>query len=212
GEVDELAAALVLRVVKAVRYHAGLEDAERRAHQEAFVRERADIVVATVAFGMGIDRSNVRYVIHTGMPKSIEHYQQEAGRAGRDGLPAECLLLWSGADYALWKSILDAEAAPAPGALRKLGEIFAFCQNAVCRHRALARYFGQEPAAASCRACDVCLGEVASVDGAAEIGAKILRAVAELRGRFGAAYVADVLAGASTARLEALGHTRLGSY
>ena len=212
SEVDELSAALARRGLRAVPYHAGLDDTRRRAHQEAFVRERVDIVVATVAFGMGIDRSNVRYVVHTGMPKSIEHYQQEAGRAGRDGLEAECLLLWSGADYALWKSILDAEAGPAPGALRKLGEIFAFCQNAVCRHRALARYFGQEHAAAPCRACDVCLGEVASVDGAAEISAKILGAVAELRGRFGAGHVADVLAGASTARLEAMSHDRLGSY
>ena len=213
SEVDELSAALTRRGLRAVPYHAGLDDAQRRAHQEAFVRERADIVVATVAFGMGIDRSNVRYVIHTGMPKSIEHYQQEAGRAGRDGLPAECLLLWSGADYALWKSILDAEATGAPGALRKLGEMFAFCQNPMCRHRALARYFGQEPAAiAACQACDVCLGEIASVDGAAEISGRILRAVAELRGRFGAAHVADVLAGASTARLEALGHARLDSY
>jgi ATP-dependent DNA helicase RecQ len=212
AEVDELSAALIRRGLRAVPYHAGLDDARRRAHQEAFVRERADVVVATVAFGMGIDRSNVRYVVHTGMPKSLEHYQQEAGRAGRDGLAAECLLLWSGADYGLWRSILEAEAGPAPGALRKLGEIFAFCQRAVCRHRALAGYFGQEYPAGPCQACDVCLGEVASVDGAAEISAKILRAVAELRGRFGAAHVADVLAGAATARLEALGHARLDSY
>ncbi len=212
AEVDELSAALARRGLRALPYHAGLDDARRRAHQEAFVRERVDVVVATVAFGMGIDRSNVRYVVHTGMPKSLEHYQQEAGRAGRDGLPAECLLLWSGADYALWKSILEGEAAPAPGAPRKLGEIFAFCQHAVCRHRALATYFGQEYPTAPCGACDVCLGEVASVDGAAEIAGKILRAVAELRGRFGAAHVADVLAGASTARLGALGHDRIGSY
>ena len=94
--MEELAAALVRRGFRAVRYHAGLSDEERRANQEAFVNERTDIVVATVAFGMGIDRSNVRYVIHTGMPKSLEHYQQEAGRAGRDGLEAECLLLVSG--------------------------------------------------------------------------------------------------------------------
>jgi ATP-dependent DNA helicase RecQ len=212
AEVDELSAALARRGLRAVPYHAGLDDARRRAHQEAFVRERADVVVATVAFGMGIDRSNVRYVIHTAMPKSLEHYQQEAGRAGRDGLPAECLLLWSGADYALWKSILEGEATPAPGALRKLGEVFGFCQQAVCRHRALASYFGQEYSPTSCAACDVCLGEVTPVDGAAEIAARILRAVAELRGRFGAAHVADVLAGASTARLAALGHERIGSF
>jgi ATP-dependent DNA helicase RecQ len=212
AEVDELSAALARRGLRVVPYHAGLDDARRREHQDAFVRERVDIVVATVAFGMGIDRSNVRYVVHAGMPKSLEHYQQEAGRAGRDGLAAECLLLWSGADYAFWKSVLESEAILAPGALRKLGEIFAFCQNAICRHRALAMYFGQAYPAIGCRACDVCLGEVASVDGAAEIVAKILRAVAELRGRFGAAHVADVLAGRSSARVEALRHDQLGCH
>src|SRR5205085_1522798 len=130
--------------LRALRYHAGLTDDERRANQKAFVNERADIVVATVAFGMGIDRSNVRYVIHAGMPKSLEHYQQEAGRAGRDGLEAECLLLVSGGDYGLWKSVLASDgAAPPPGALRKLGEMYAFCQEATCRHRALVTYFGQ---------------------------------------------------------------------
>jgi ATP-dependent DNA helicase RecQ len=212
ADVDELGAALVRRGLRAAPYHAGLPDDVRRANQDAFVRERVDIVVATVAFGMGIDRSNVRYVVHTGMPKSLEHYQQEAGRAGRDGLEAECVLLWSGADYAAWKSLLESEAVTASGALRKLGEIFAFCRDAVCRHAALAKYFGQEYAAPSCGRCDVCLGEVASVDGAQEIVTTILRAVAELRGRFGAAYVTDVLTGASTDRIHALEHDRCDAY
>ncbi|MFA5027637.1 MAG: RecQ family ATP-dependent DNA helicase, partial [Candidatus Methylomirabilota bacterium] len=96
AEVDQLAEALRQRGIRAEAYHAGLADAERKRAQEAFLTERADVVVATVAFGMGIDRSDVRIVIHAGMPKSLEHYQQEAGRAGRDGLPAECLLLYSG--------------------------------------------------------------------------------------------------------------------
>src|SRR5947207_15045094 len=108
---------------------------QRQAAQEAFAAEECDIVVATVAFGMGIDRSNVRFVLHVAMPKSLEHYQQEAGRAGRDGLEAECLLLHSGSDYGMWKSLLG--DPPPPGALRKLGEMYAFCQDAVCRHRAL---------------------------------------------------------------------------
>jgi ATP-dependent DNA helicase RecQ len=211
-EVDHLGAALARRGLRVVPYHAGLADEERRANQEAFVTERADIVVATVAFGMGIDRSNVRYVVHTGMPKSLEHYQQEAGRAGRDGLEAECLLFWSGADYAVWKSVLESEAAAAPGTRAKLGDMYAFCQHPVCRHRALATYFGQDYPAAPCGACDVCLGEVASVDGAQEIAVTILRAVTALRGRFGAGHLSDVLAGASTDRIRSLGHDRLDSY
>jgi ATP-dependent DNA helicase RecQ len=211
SEVDDLTSALVRRGVSALPYHAGLDDAERRRNQDAFVNERVDVVVATVAFGMGIDRSNVRYVVHAGMPKSLEHYQQEAGRAGRDGLDAECLLLWSGADYGLWKSVIERDGVPAPGALRKLGEIFALCQDTVCRHRALARYFGQDHAG-GCAACDVCLGEVAASDDSAAIAASILKAAAELGGRFGAGQVADVLTGGSTERIRALKHDRLTSY
>jgi ATP-dependent DNA helicase RecQ len=213
AEVDETASALTRRGLRAVRYHAGLDDDERRANQDAFVNERADIVVATVAFGMGIDRSNVRYVIHAGMPKSLEHYQQEAGRAGRDGLEAECLLLHSGSDYGLWKSILTAEGAePPPAALRKLGEMYAFCQAAVCRHQALVTYFGQSYEATGCGACDVCLGETVAAGDTAGVALKILAGVAELRGRFGATHVADVLAGASTGRIGQLGHDRLEAY
>jgi ATP-dependent DNA helicase RecQ len=213
AEVDELTSALTRRGLKALRYHAGLADEERRANQEAFINERADIVVATVAFGMGIDRSNVRYVIHTGMPKSLEHYQQEAGRAGRDGLEAECLLLVSGSDYGLWKSILTPDGAePPPGALRKLGEMYAFCQQSVCRHRALVTYFGQRYASADCGACDVCLGETVAGEDTSDVTQKVLAGVAELRGRFGAAHVAAVLAGASTARINQLRHDRLAGY
>jgi ATP-dependent DNA helicase RecQ len=212
SEVDELAAALVRRGLRAVPYHAGLTDAERRANQEAFVTERVDIVVATVAFGMGIDRSNVRYVVHAGMPKSLEHYQQEAGRAGRDGLPAECLLLWSGADYGLWKSIQDAEANAAPGAMRKLGQMLGFCQDVVCRHRALLTYFGETPAPGRCDACDVCLGEVAAADDGAQLAARILAAAAEMRGRFGGAHIADVLTGAATEKIRTMRHDRLNAY
>ncbi len=210
AEVDELTAALARRGLKARRYHAGLSDDERRANQEAFVNERADIVVATVAFGMGIDRSNVRYVVHAGMPKSLEHYQQEAGRAGRDGLAAECLLLHSGADYGLWKSVLG--DPPPPGALRKLGEMYAFCQDAVCRHKALVTYFGQPYDAPSCGACDVCLAETVQGTDTAGISASILNAAAELRGHFGATHVADVLCGARTGRIAQLSHDRLAVY
>jgi ATP-dependent DNA helicase RecQ len=162
---------------------------------------------------MGIDRSNVRYVIHTGVPKSLEHYQQEAGRAGRDGLEAECLLLHGGADYGLWKSVMAPDGTePPPGALRKLGEMYAFCQTAACRHRALVTYFGQAYERAGCGACDVCLGETVQGDDTSGVAGKILEAVGELRGRFGAAHVADVLAGAATARIGHLRHDALAAY
>src|SRR5438477_5007591 len=212
SEVDDLAAALARRGLSAHPYHAGLTDTERRTHQDAFVSERADIIVATVAFGMGIDRSNVRYVVHAGMPKSLEHYQQEAGRAGRDGLTAECLLLWSGADYGLWKSILELEATVAPGAMRKLGQMLAFCQNVACRHRALLTYFGEDGASVRCEACDVCLGEVAAADDGPQIAGRILAGAAELRGRFGAAHLADVLTGAATVKVRSMRHEKLGCY
>src|SRR5262249_38609813 len=110
-DVDELTAALSKHGLKALPYHAGLTPEQRHAAQDAFAKEECDLIVATVAFGMGIDRSNVRFVLHTGMPKSIEHYQQESGRAGRDGLEAECVLLCSGADLFVWKSIMEKSAA-----------------------------------------------------------------------------------------------------
>ncbi len=212
AEVDRLAEALRGRGYRAVAYHAGLADAERRRAQDDFITERADVVVATVAFGMGIDRSDVRCVIHAGMPKSIEHYQQEAGRAGRDGLAAECLLLYSGGDFGLWRSILMAEGLPAPGALPKLGEMYDYCQGAACRHRFLVEYFGQVYGADACGACDVCLGEIAVEDGSAALARQILACVAAMGERFGADYVADILRGAETGRISRMRHDRLDAY
>jgi ATP-dependent DNA helicase RecQ len=212
AEVDQLAETLRRRGYRAVAYHAGLADAERKRAQDEFIRERADVIVATVAFGMGIDRSDVRYVIHAGMPKSIEHYQQEAGRAGRDGLPAECLLLYSGGDFGLWRSILLAEGLPAPGAIPKLGEMYDYCQSSVCRHRLLVEYFGQTYGVSPCGACDVCLGEVTAEDESAVLARKILACVVAMGERFGADYVTDVLRGADTARVARLRHNRLDTY
>ena len=138
-----------------------------QAAQEAFRARECDLVVATVAFGMGIDRSNVRFVLHTGMPKSIEHYQQETGRAGRDGLEAECVLLHSGGDFVTWKRILKKSAEEntvdadfLPNALAHLEEMSSYCRGAACRHRVLVEHFGQSFASANCQACDLCLGEV----------------------------------------------------
>lgn len=140
---------------RALGYHAGMKPEVRRSVQEAFAQEQCDLIVATVAFGMGIDRSNIRFVLHAGMPKSIEAYQQETGRAGRDGLEAECVLLYSGQDVMTWKSLIERSADDAetrgtavspdfiPTAMRHLDDMDRFARGAVCRHKALVEYFGQ---------------------------------------------------------------------
>ena len=133
-DVDSMAAALASRGHRATRYHAGMTAEDRRESQEAFASERADIIVATVAFGMGIDRSNVRFVVHAGMPKSIEHYQQEAGRAGRDGLASECVLLHDGGDAMTWTRILElsiSDERQLAVAIGQLEQMNGFCMSGI---------------------------------------------------------------------------------
>jgi ATP-dependent DNA helicase RecQ len=212
-DVDKTAAALASLGYRAVPYHAGLTDDERHRNQDAFLEERADVVVATVAFGMGIDKSNVRYVIHAGMPKSIEHYVQESGRAGRDGLEADCLLLYTGRDAAVWRMLIEkGEPDAAAGALEALHAMAGFCAAATCRHRALVEHFGQTLDRQPCGACDVCLGELDLVDQPLILAQKILSCVARLGERFGGDYTAKVLAGSEEQRIVELGHDRLSTH
>jgi ATP-dependent DNA helicase RecQ len=218
-ETEQLAEALAAQGLKAAHYHAGMEGAARRTTQEAFAEERLDVVVATVAFGMGIDRSDVRCVIHAAIPKSIEHYQQETGRAGRDGLEAECVLLYSPADVIRLERLIERSAAAAevPADVVAAGrallrEMQRFAGSLLCRHRALSEYFGQAYPAASCGACDVCLDEVEGVADATVTAQKILSCVARAGEGFGITHIVDVLVGADTERIRQWQHGKLSTY
>jgi ATP-dependent DNA helicase RecQ len=219
-EVDALAAALCKQGIKAVAYHAGLSQEDRRQAQDAFIDEKCDVVVATVAFGMGIDRSNIRFVLHARMPKSVEHYQQETGRAGRDGLDAECVLLYSGGDTFQWRSLTERSAQEAgadpnflAGALQHLDHMDRYARGAVCRHRSLVEYFGQGYEPGTCgNACDVCLGDTEPVPDAQVVAQKILSCVARVNQGFGIGHVSSVLRGENTENVRKRGHDKLSTY
>ena len=211
-EVDALASWLTEIGHTALPYHAGLSDEERSRHQDAFLTERADIVVATVAFGMGIDRSDVRFVVHAGAPRSLEHYQQESGRAGRDGLEAECLLIYSPADFMKWRAMLEqnGELNDASGALLRQMERYA--TNMGCRHKHLSEYFGDRFGKDACGACDYCLNELESAADPVVVARKILSCVARVGQRFGATHVASVLRGQASEQVVTRGHDRLSTF
>ncbi|HMC63679.1 MAG TPA: DNA helicase RecQ [Gemmataceae bacterium] len=218
-DVDALAADLRQKGYNVRAYHAGLPPEERKAAQDAFAQEQCDVVVATIAFGMGIDRSNVRFVLHTGMPKSVEHYQQETGRAGRDGLEAECVLLHSGGDFMTWKYIIEKSASDPnvdpgflPSALKHLNDMSRYCTNALCRHRALVQYFGQAYPASSCAACDICLGDREVVPDSLVLAQKILSCVARVKEKFGIKHVAQVLQGRATPNIVKYAHDQLSTF
>jgi ATP-dependent DNA helicase RecQ len=211
-EVEALAEHLHELGHRVLPYHAGLDDGVRRRNQDAFAHEQVDIIVATVAFGMGIDRSNVRFVIHAGSPKALEHYQQEAGRAGRDGLAAECVLLWSGADLAAWERILEGSGELTDASRAHLRDMARYASQVRCRHRALVEYFGQAYGGDGCGACDVCLGELEAIDEPVILAQKILSCVVRMRQRWGVGQVMDVLRGRRNDRVEGAGHDQLSTF
>ncbi|MEM9381290.1 MAG: DNA helicase RecQ [Planctomycetota bacterium] len=225
-DTEKLARDLASAGVRAMPYHAGLDPVERSRVQESFLNEGLDVVVATVAFGMGIDRPDVRFVVHASLPKGVEQYSQETGRAGRDGLPSECVMLYSGSDFQGWKGIMERSAQEAElegaegamdelaGSLDRLGELWNFANGGVCRHKYLVEYFGGAFVSeeSGCGACDVCLGELRQVDDGGRIAQMILSCVVRCDQRYGAAHVTDVLRGADTQRIRQKGHQELSTY
>jgi ATP-dependent DNA helicase RecQ len=211
-EVEAIAEWLQGEGRSAVPYHAGLPDELRSRNQELFLDERVDIVVATVAFGMGIDRSNVRFVIHAGAPRSAEHYQQESGRAGRDGLPAECVLIYSGSDFLRWRQMLESNGEWSESARTLLRDMERYAAGTRCRHRSLVEYFGQPYERADCGACDWCLKELDAVADSRTLARKILSCVARVKQTWGTAHVTDVLIGKATEKVVAAGHHDLSTF
>src|SRR5271166_6081505 len=218
-DTEQIAGYLARDGVRAAAYHAGMEADDRRRTQDRFAAEEIDVVVATVAFGMGIDRSDIRCVIHAAIPKSIEAYQQETGRSGRDGLPAECVLFYSAADVIRWHSLMERsaeEAATAPevaeSGKRLLEEMRRFATVVRCRHAALSAYFGETYPGANCGSCDFCLGEVEGVADSTVLAQKVLSCVARVEQRFGVEHVVDVLSGAVSERIRRWDHAKLSTY
>lgn len=228
-KVDELAQDLMHELaslgVRVGHYHAGLSTEERRVNQEGFITDAIPVIVATNAFGMGIDKPNVRYVIHLNAPESIEAYYQEAGRAGRDGDPAGCVLLWNGADFNLRRRLIDRDPGDVEldegqreqakrNRFRLLSQMEGYCRTTDCLRAYILRYFGEDgrdregasPAPAVARGCGNCSNCLTSfeADDVTEAARAIMRFVSRHPGRFGKALIADVLHGANTERIRSL--------
>ena len=209
---EEIATQLELGGLQAAAYHAGLTPDRRQDVQEQFIRDDLKIVVATVAFGMGIDKPDVRFVVHYDLPKHIEGYYQETGRAGRDGLAAEALLLFGAQDVVTARRLIDGNENPEQRRieLHKLQAMIGLAESLTCRRRVLLGYFGEQ-LDTDCGNCDVCLNPPATFDASVE-AQKALSCVYRVGERFGVKHVVDVLRGADTERIRSLGHDRLSTY
>ena len=211
-KTEETADLLAADGVRALAYHAGMDKSHREAHQNVFMTEPGAVVVATIAFGMGIDKADVRFVFHTDLPGSVEAYYQEIGRAGRDGEPAEAFMLYGLADIRMRRAFIEEEEAGDDRKRRehkRLDALLGYCEAPACRRAALLDYFGER--AGTCGNCDVCLDPAERVDGT-EDARKVLSAVRRSGERFGAAHVVDILRGTRTEKIARSGHDRLPTF